>query len=342
MDFIKKLPDVDKLKLEIPISVQSKRKREEFLKELQGVFEGKVNKKILIIGPCSADNINAVLLYMEKLAYVAEKVYEKLLIIPRIYTSKPRTTGVGYKGLLHRPNIKNHKDSIYNGIFAMRNIHLKVIQNTGLFGADEMLYPDATSYIDDLLSYVAVGARSVENQQHRLVSSGLNIPVGMKNPTSGDVDVLLNAIVAAQSNQSFIYHGWECYSKGNVYAHAILRGYNGINGNACPNYHYENLCNLYDNYMKKNLKNMSVIIDCNHSNSNKHYDEQIRISKEVLHTCKNSIALNGFIKGLMIESYLVDGCQMLDEGIFGKSITDPCLGWEKSEKLIYDIADNLY
>lgn len=339
MKFLKKLPDAELLKEEYSLSETLKLKRKNIISELKLVLEGKSNKKILCIGPCSADNENAILIYMNKLAKIAEETKEKLVIIPRIYTSKPRTTGKGYKGLLHRPIANNDIDQIYDGIIATRKLHLHIIQQTGLVGADEMLYPEATYYIEDLLAYIAIGARSVENQQHRLVASGLEIPVGMKNPTSGDFDILLNAITAAQYSQSLLYHGWECCSKGNDYAHAILRGYVDSSGKSHPNYHYEDLSELHDIYLKRNLRNMSVIVDCNHSNSNKHYDEQIRISKDVLQTCQYSQELNKFVKGIMIESYLEDGCQIIDEGIFGKSITDPCLGWEKTEKLIYEITD---
>lgn len=338
MRFLRKLPDADALRKEFSLSNYLKIRRENIIYEIKNILEGKLNKKILCIGPCSADNENAVLTYMEKLAFVADKVKDKLVIIPRIYTSKPRTTGMGYKGLLHRPSVSG-EDQIYKGIIAMRQLHLHIIQQTGLVGADEMLYPEAIYYIEDLLGYIAVGARSVENQQHRLVSSGLDIPVGMKNPTSGDMEILLNAITAAQSKQTLLYHGWECCSEGNIYTHAILRGYINSVGVSYPNYHYEDLSRLYDLYLKRNLKNMSVIIDCNHNNSNKHYDEQIRISKDVLRTCQYSKEINKFVKGLMIESYIEDGCQMIDEGIFGKSITDPCLGWNKTEPLIYEIAE---
>ena len=338
MKFLKKLPDAEILKEKYSLSDALKLKRKNIISEIKLILKGKSNKKILCIGPCSADNEDAVLTYVYKLAKIAGETKDKLVIVPRIYTSKPRTTGTGYKGLLHRPLV-NNIDQISAGIIAMRKLHLHVIQETEMVTADEMLYPEATYYIEDLLGYIAIGARSVENQQHRLVASGVNVPVGMKNPTSGDLDVLLNAITAAQAPQSFLYHGWECSSEGNSYTHAILRGYVDSFGNSHPNYHYENLSELHDLYIKRNLKNMGVIVDCNHSNSNKHYDEQIRISKDVLQTCSYSKELNKFVKGLMIESYLEDGSQMIDEGVFGKSITDPCLGWNKTEKLIYEIAE---
>lgn len=339
MKMIKQLPSSEELQSELPMTKNQKEKRIKFIHNIREILSGKSNKKIICIGPCSADDEKAVLDYMERLARISEKVKEKLLIIPRIYTSKPRTAGTGYKGLLHRPDINERADNIYNGIRAMRLMHLHVIQKTDFFCADEMLYPEAFYYISDLLSYAAIGARSVENQQHRLVSSGLDMPVGMKNPTSGDINVMLNAIVAAQSTQSFLYHGWECISKGNEYAHGILRGYQNSSGNPRSNYHYEMLCDIHDQYIKRNLRNISVLVDCNHNNSRKHYDEQIRISKEVFFNCRNNTSINRFVKGLMIESYIEDGAQMIGEGIYGKSITDPCLGWRKTERLLYELAE---
>lgn len=339
MKLLKKLPDVDELKHSLPLSNEQKTNRENRIVEIQKILSGKSNKKLLVIGPCSADDEKAVLEYVCKLAKVAEDVSDSFLIVPRIYTGKPRTTGCGYKGLLHKPDASTADDDICGGIEAMRKLHLRVIEESGLYGADEILYPEAVCYIDDLLVYAAIGARSVENQQHRLVSSGLEFPVGMKNPTSGDNEVMLNAITAAQNSQAYMYHGWECRSDGNPYAHAILRGYADLGGRVHSNYHYENLIELHDTYVEHNLKNIGVIIDCNHSNSRKHYDEQVRISKEVLHLCQNQKGINQFVKGFMIESYLKDGAQMIDEGIYGKSITDPCLGWAKTEKLIYEMAE---
>ncbi len=339
MKFVKKLPDAEELKNEYALSKEENIRRRERISEIKNILSGENPKKILCIGPCSADREDAVLEYMCRLAKVSERVKDVFCIIPRIYTSKPRTAGIGYKGLLHRPDSIHGEDNVFAGIYAMRKIHLHVIKSTGFFCADEMLYPEATYYVEDLLAYIAVGARSVENQQHRLVASGLDIPVGMKNPTGGDTDVMLNAVKAAQSPQSLIYHGWECRTEGNPYAHSILRGYVDISGKAHANYHYDDLTELHDMYVKRNLKNAGVIIDCNHNNSHKRYDEQIRISKEVLSTCQYNRTLDRFIKGMMIESYLLDGSQMIDEGIYGKSITDSCLGWNKTERLIYELAE---
>lgn len=341
MKMVRQVPSAEILRRELSLTEKQKENRLKFISEIQAVLAGKSERKILCIGPCSADNEKAVLEYMTKLADINRKVKDKILIIPRVYTSKPRTMGTGYKGLLHRPQTGEETDNIYEGIRATRAMHLHVIQETDFFCADEMLYPEAFYYISDLLSYTAVGARSVENQQHRLVSSGLEMPVGMKNPTSGDIDVMLNAITAAQNPQSLLYHGWECCTEGNGYAHGILRGYIDGSGLMKSNYHYETLCEIYDHYIKRNLKNVSAIIDCNHNNSGKHYDEQVRISREVIFNCKNNGSLNKFVKGLMIESYLEDGAQMVGGGIYGKSITDPCLGWKKTERLIYELAELL-
>lgn len=341
MKFVRKLPDADELKHELALTSAQEQNRQNIINELQDILNNKSDKKILIIGPCSADREDAVLEYMERLAGLREEVKETICIIPRIYTSKPRTNGRGYKGLVHRPDSATNCDDIYDGILATRRMHLRVIQETGMFGADEMLYPEAHYYITDLLAYTAVGARSVENQQHRLVSSGLDMPVGMKNSTSGDNEVMMNAIFAAQCKQNCIYHGYECESEGNPYAHAILRGYTDSIGKAHSNYHFEDISDLYDLYQKKNLKNANVVIDCNHGNSRKHYDEQIRIGKEVVSLCLEYPFINGFVKGLMIESYLEDGAQMIGENIYGKSITDPCLGWDKTEKLVKELAYRL-
>lgn len=338
MKFIRKLPDADELRNELALNQTEESERKKIIRELQDILNGKSKKKILIIGPCSADREDAVLEYMNRLVGLREYVKECFCIIPRVYTSKPRTNGKGYKGLVHRPD-PTGLDDIYDGIRATRQMHYRIIKETGMFGADEMLYPEAHYYITDLLAYSAVGARSVENQQHRLVSSGLDMPVGMKNPTSGDNEVMLNAIYAAHNKQSFIYHGYECTSEGNPYAHAILRGYTDSMGKTHSNYHFENISDLYDSYQKKNLKNSNVIIDCNHGNSRKHYNEQIRIGKEVLNLCRDYGFINSFVKGLMIESYLEDGSQMIGENIYGKSITDPCLGWDKTEKLIKELAE---
>ncbi len=339
MRLIQKIPDFRELETEYPISDIQKASREECIREIQAILLGKDHRKLLLIGPCSADREDAVLDYMTLLAGLKEKVKDTFLIIPRIYTSKPRTSGIGYKGLLHRPDPRQQKDDMLNGVAASRRMHWRVIQETGLFGADEMLYPDVLYYYMDLLCYTAVGARSVEDQQHRLVASGLDVPVGMKNPTSGDLRVMLNAITAGRHAQSLIYHGWVAETDGNPFTHAILRGYEDVAGNCYSNYHYEHICRLYDLFQTFNLGNAGVIIDCNHSNSAKHYDEQMRISEEVMESCVRNRTINSFVKGLMVESYLVDGSQMIGEGAYGKSITDPCLGWEKTERLVLKLAD---
>ena len=338
LDFIRKLPIPKDVKERYPLRREFADKKIQRDREIANVFEGKDDRLILIIGPCSADREDAVLDYIERLAKVQEKVADKILIIPRIYTNKPRTTGDGYKGMLHQPNPKE-AENMLNGIISIRRIHTKAIEETGLFCADEMLYTENYRYLSDLLSYVAVGARSVENQQHRLISSGIDVPVGMKNPTGGDISVMLNSITAAQHPHNFIYRGWECVSKGNPLAHAILRGYVNRHGESLPNYHFEDLMHLYTEYSARNLQNMALIVDTNHANSGKKYLEQARICKEVLHACRHSSEIKSYVKGFMIESYLEDGCQKIGEGVYGKSITDPCLGWEKSERLIYDIAD---
>ena len=338
LDFIRKLPIPKDVKERYPLRREFADKKIQRDREIANVFEGKDDRLILIIGPCSADREDAVLDYIERLAKVQEKVADKILIIPRIYTNKPRTTGDGYKGMLHQPNPKE-AENMLNGIISIRRIHTKAIEETGLFCADEMLYTENYRYLSDLLSYVAVGARSVENQQHRLISSGIDVPVGMKNPTGGDISVMLNSITAAQHPHNFIYRGWECLSKGNPLAHAILRGYVNRHGESLPNYHFEDLMHLYTEYSARNLQNMALIVDTNHANSGKRYLEQARICKEVLHACRHSSEIKSYVKGFMIESYLEDGCQKIGESVYGKSITDPCLGWEKSERLIYDIAD---
>ena len=309
-------------------------------REISDIFTGADNRLLLIIGPCSADKEDSVLDYICRLAKLQEQVKDKILFIPRVYTNKPRTTGDGYKGMVHQPDPMEKPDML-QGIIAIRKLHTRVISETGFFCADEMLYPDNYKYLSDVLSYVAVGARSVENQQHRLVSSGINVPVGMKNPTSGDYSVMLNSITAAQHSHTFIYDGWEVKSAGNPLSHAILRGSVDKNGKTHPNYHYEDLARLCEEYGKKELKNPAVIIDANHSNSGKQYLEQVRICKEVLHSCRHSEDIKNMVKGFMIESYIEDGCQKVEEGIYGKSITDPCLGWEKTERLILDMADLL-
>ncbi len=340
MEFRTRLPYPKDIKEQYPLSskiIENKKSRDE---EIRKVFTGESDKFLLIIGPCSADSEEPVMDYIHRLKTVQEKVADKIVIIPRIYTNKPRTTGDGYKGMIHQPD-PNQKPDMLKGLLAIRNLHTRAIAETGFSCADEMLYPENYRYLDDLLGYVAIGARSVENQQHRLVSSGMTIPVGMKNPTSGDFSVMMNSITAAQHPHDFIYRGWEVSTTGNELAHAILRGSVNKHGQAIPNYHYEDLIRLCDFYSNKNLSNMAVIVDTNHSNSNKQYLEQIRISKEILHSKRHSNDINKMVKGLMIESYIEDGAQKIGEGIYGKSITDPCLGWEKTEKLILDIADTL-
>ncbi|MCD8096198.1 MAG: 3-deoxy-7-phosphoheptulonate synthase [Ruminococcus sp.] len=341
MDFIRKLPIPRDIKEQFPLSEELKlikRRRDE---EIAEVFIGESDKFILIIGPCSADREDAVLDYTARLAELQEKVKDKIIIIPRIYTNKPRTTGEGYKGMVHQPD-PNKKEDMLEGLIAIRQLHTNAIAQTGLTCADEMLYPENHRYLSDLLSYVAVGARSVEDQLHRLTASGLDIPVGMKNPTGGDLSVMLNSIIAAQSSHTFLYRGWECHSSGNPLSHAILRGYVNKHGASLPNYHYEDLTLLYELYSERGLENMAVIVDVNHANSGKQYLEQIRISKEVLNSRNHSNDIKSMVKGLMIESYIEDGNQKIsDNCVYGKSITDPCLGWEKSERLVLDIADML-
>ena len=340
MTFYRKLPVPKDIKEQYPLSAEMAKQKAAEDEEIRRIFTGESKKFLLVIGPCSADREDAVLDYISRLRTVQEKVSDKIVIVPRIYTNKPRTTGDGYKGMLHQPDPNEHPD-LLKGLLAIRSLHMRALKETGFSCADEMLYPENHRYLSDVLSYVAVGARSVENQQHRLCASGLDIPCGMKNPTGGDLSIMLNAITAAQHSHTFLYRGWEVKSHGNPFAHAILRGYVDKFGIAHPNYHYEDLIALYDVYRAKGLSNMAVMIDTNHSNSGKRYEEQIRIAKEVLHSCRHSADIRSYVKGLMIESYLEDGCQKIGENIYGKSITDPCLGWEKTEKLIYEIADAL-
>jgi 3-deoxy-7-phosphoheptulonate synthase len=340
MNFKRKLPIPMEIKEQYPITYKLEQMKEKRDLEIKAIFEGRDDRFILIIGPCSADNDDSVIDYISRLRDVQKKVSDKILIIPRIYTNKPRTTGEGYKGMVHQPDLTKNED-IFQGVIKVRQLHTRAIQETGLTCADEMLYPENYRYISDLLSYVAVGARSVEDQQHRLTASGMDVPAGMKNPTSGDISVMLNSIKAAQAKHTFLYGGWDVTTDGNPYAHAILRGATNKHGQNISNYHYEDLIMLHEAYCEKNLKNMAVIVDTNHSNSSKKYLEQIRISKEVLHSMRHSDDIKNFVKGLMIESYIEDGCQSVDGGVYGKSITDPCLGWEKTEKLILDIAELL-
>ncbi len=340
MNFKRKLPIPKDTKEMYPLTEELANLKSIRDEEIKAVFSGKSDKLILVIGPCSADNEDSVMDYVTRLKKLQDKVADKLIIIPRIYTNKPRTVGDGYKGMLHQPD-PNSSPDLFKGIVSIRALHMRVLAETGLSTADEMLYPENHRYLSDLLSYVAVGARSVENQEHRLVASGLYIPCGMKNPTSGDISVMMNSITAAQHSHAFIYRGWEVESEGNPYAHAILRGYVNKHGQSIPNYHYEDLYHLYEAYCERKLANPAVIVDTNHSNSGKKWAEQVRISKEVLHSCRHSKEIKGLVKGLMIESYLEDGAQKIGEGIYGKSITDPCLGWDKTERLILDMAELL-
>ena len=338
MIFKRKLPIPKEIKEQYPLTAELSQVKARRDKEIADVFTGKSSKMVLIIGQCSADREDAVLEYCERLAKLQEVVSDKLVLIPRVYTNKPRTTGDGYKGLLHQPDPRKTSDML-EGVIAIRRLHTNVLANTGLPTADEMLYPDNYRYLSDLLSYVAVGARSVENQEHRLTSSGIDVPVGMKNPTSGDISVMLNSIMAAQHPHTFIYRGWEVDTTGNPLAHAILRGYVNKHGESMPNYHFEELERLYNAYTAKGLQNMALIVDANHANSGKKYQEQPRICKEVLHSCRHSGEIKSMVKGFMVESYLEPGCQKIGDGVYGKSITDPCLGWEETIRLVQDIAD---
>ena len=338
MIFKRKLPIPKEIKEQYPLTAELSQVKARRDKEIADVFTGKSSKMVLIIGPCSADREDAVLEYCERLAKLQEAVSDKLVLIPRVNTNQPRTTGDGDQGLLHQPDPRKSSDML-EGVIASRRLHTNVLASTGLPTADEMLYPDNYRYLSDLLSYVAVGARSVENQEHRLTSSGIDIPVGMKNPTSGDISVMLNSIMAAQHPHTFIYRGWEVDTTGNPLAHAILRGYVNKHGESMPNYHFEELERLYNAYTAKGLQNMALIVDANHANSAKKYQEQPRICKEVLHSCRHSGEIKSMVKGFMIESYLEPGCQKIGDGVYGKSITDPCLGWEDTVRLVQDIAD---
>ena len=341
MEFFRKLPIPKEIKEQFPVSKEIAATRDAAVTEMKKIFSGESNRFMLVIGPCSADNEDSVLDYIYRLRGVQEKVKDKILIVPRIYTNKPRTTGDGYKGMLHQPD-PNAAPDLLKGIIAIRKMHMRAIAETGFGCADEMLYPENHRYLSDVLAYVAVGARSVEDQQHRLTASGLAIPAGMKNPTSGDITVMMNSIMAAQHSHVFYYRGWEAKSQGNPYAHAILRGYVDKHGKSHPNYHYEDLIGLYETYAASGLQNPGVIVDTNHSNSGKKYLEQPRIAREILDSCRYDKNVRSLVKGLMIESYIEDGAQKISDcEVYGKSITDPCLGWEKSERLIYDIADML-
>ena len=340
MNFHRKLPIPLEMKKEFPLTERMAMVKDARDAEIKAVFEGKSDKFILIIGPCSADHSEPVLEYISRLRRLSEQVGDKIVIIPRIYTNKPRTTGQGYKCMLHQPD-PDAKPDMYKGIVAIRELHMAALRDYDFSCADEMLYPENYRYLSDLLSYVAVGARSVENQQHRLTASGVGVPVGMKNPTGGDLSIMMNSIVAAQSGHTFIYRGWEVSTEGNPHAHAILRGAVDYSGRSVSNYHYEDLLRVQDMYEKSGLVNPSVIVDTNHNNSGKRYLEQIRIAKDIVHSRNENGDIRRLVKGLMIESYLEDGAQGVNEHVFGKSITDPCLGWEKTEQLILDIADKL-
>ena len=338
LEFKRELPPARVVHDMYPVSEEAAAAKAANDAAIKAVFEGKDKRFLLIIGPCSADREDSVLEYIGRLREIQEKVADRILIIPRIYTNKPRTTGEGYKGMLHQPDPDSAPDML-RGIISIRRVHLRALEETGFSCADEMLYPENYPYLTDVLSYVAVGARSVENQTHRLTASGLDIPVGMKNPTGGMLSVMMNAITAAQHPHTFVYAGWEVKSKGNPLAHAILRGYTHKQGTSAPNYHYEDLMFVRDMYDKAGLKNPSVIVDTNHANSGKKYAEQPRIAKEVLHSMRLSPDIRSLVKGLMVESYLVDGNQAPGGDTYGQSITDPCLGWEKTERMILELAE---
>ncbi len=339
MNINAELPRPAELKAEYPLSAEILKIKKDRDREIRDIFTGKSDRFVVIVGPCSADNEDSVCEYVSRLAKLNDKVSDRLMIIPRIYTNKPRTTGEGYKGMLHQPEPDQAPD-LLAGIIAIRKLHTRAISESGLTAADEMLYPENRSYLDDILSYEAIGARSVENQQHRLTASSMDIPVGMKNPTSGDFSVMLNSVVAAQNSHNFIYRGMDVTTDGNNLAHVILRGGVDKYGTCIPNYHYEDLVRLLEMYRQRDLKNPAAIVDANHSNSNKQFKEQIRIVSEVLHSRRYNPELKQLIKGVMIESYLEEGCQKIDDHrIYGKSITDPCLGWDDTERLIYKIAE---
>ena len=339
-EYVSKLPTPDEIKEQFPLAPELAAVKAVKDAEIRDVFTGKSDKFLVIIGPCSADRADSVCDYVNRLAKVQDRVKDKLILVPRIYTNKPRTTGDGYKGLLHQPNPEKKPD-LYEGLIAIRKLHMRVIEETGFSTADEMLYPENLTYLNDVMSYIAVGARSVENQQHRLVSSGIDVPVGMKNPTSGGLSVMLNAVHAGQHGHEFIYRSWEVKTKGNPLTHSILRGSVNKHGQCQPNYPFEALKLLHELYMERDLQYPACIVDANHSNSNKQYMEQIRIVKEVLHSRRHSDDIRNFVKGVMIESYIEPGCQKVDEHCYGKSITDPCLGWDDSERLLYEMADSL-
>ena len=340
MEFLRKLPVPKDIKEQYPLNDKLKKIKAQRDEEISSVFRGESDRFVLVIGPCSADNSEAVLDYISRLKTVADEVNDKIIIIPRIYTNKPRTNGSGYKGMLHQPDPDSVPDML-KGIVAIRQLHMSALKDYGFTCADEMLYPENHRYLSDIIAYAAVGARSVENQQHRLTASGLNVPVGMKNPTGGDLQVMLNSIIAARSPHTFIYRGWEVKSHGNPMAHAILRGYVDFAGKCVSNYHYEDLCSLYELYAKNGLDNPAAIVDANHANSGKRYLEQIRIAEDVVYSRNHNKDIKKLVKGIMVESYIEDGNQPVGGHTYGKSITDPCLGWDKTKSLIYKIADEL-
>ncbi len=340
MEFIKVLPSPQALMEDYPISKESKLLKLQRDEAIKNIFTGKDDRFLLVIGPCSSDNEDAVLDYVHRLAMVQEKIKDKIFIVPRLYTNKPRTIGVGYKGMLHQPSPEGKEDML-GGIIAIRKMNVRVVEETGLTGAEEILYPEVFRYLSDLLSYAAVGARSSEDQLHRMIASGVGIPVGMKNPTSGDLSVMLNSVAAAQHEQEFLFRGWEVRTKGNELAHSILRGYVDPAGHSFPNYHYEILRMVIDMYAERDLRNPAIIVDTNHANSAKKYLEQIRIAKDIVHSRKLNGDIKKIVKGLMIESYIEDGAQGVHDGVYGKSITDPCLGWDKTERLLLDLAEEL-
>ena len=337
-EFIQKLPTPEEIRKEYAVPAHLKRLKEERDQMIRNVLIGKSDKFLVIVGPCSADNEDSVCEYVERLSKINDRVKDKLILIPRIYTNKPRTTGEGYKGMVHQPDPEKKPD-FHQGLIAMRKLHIRAMDESGLTSADEMLYPENWGYVEDILSYVAIGARSVEDQQHRLTVSGFDVPAGMKNPTSGDFSVMLNSVYAAQHPHSFTYRGYEVATSGNPLAHTILRGAVNKYGRSLPNYHYEDLNTLLNLYSERELQNPACVIDANHNNSNKEYKQQIRIVKEVMHSRKLNADIHHLVKGVMIESYLVEGCQKIGDGVYGKSITDPCLGFEDTERLIYDIAE---
>ena len=336
--FLNQLPSPEEIKSQYPLSKELTELKANRDKMVNDIISSKDDRFLLIIGPCSADNEDSVCDYVSRLTKIQDDVKDKIVIVPRIYTNKPRTNGTGYKGIASQPNPEKAPDMI-EGTIAVRKMHIRAITESGLTCADEMLYPENWGYVEDLLSYVAIGARSVEDQQHRLTVSGFDVASGMKNPTSGDFSVMLNSVYAAQHSHHFVHRGYEVETTGNPYAHVILRGAVSKHGNSVCNYHYEDLMRLHEMYEKMDVINPAAIIDTNHSNSGKKYKEQIRIAKEVLHSRRHSEDIHKLVKGLMIESYIEEGAQSIGDGIYGKSITDPCLGWDDTKRLIYDIAD---